>query len=68
MIRDGLIRVDREALDRALQQWNAAQAQTDDRLAIDGETMRNAIDAQGHPTHILSVVGPHTKIGYPPKK
>ncbi|MHB8348246.1 MAG: hypothetical protein ACYDHM_13960, partial [Acidiferrobacterales bacterium] len=39
VIRDVLVRVDPAALDRALQQWNAAFGQKDQSLAIDGKTM-----------------------------
>jgi hypothetical protein len=68
MIRDCLIRLDPEALDRALQQWNATYGGGDDSLAIDGKTMRNAIDEQGGQTHIMSVVGHQTKRCYTQKK
>ena len=68
IIRDCLIRVDPEALDLALQQWNVAYGQTDDSLAIDGKTMRNAIDEQGNQIHIMSVVGHQTKACYTQKK
>jgi len=68
IIRDCLIRVDPEALDRALHQWNAAYGQADKSLAIDGKTLRNAIDEQGNQIHIMSVVGHQTKTCYTPKK
>lgn len=68
IIRDCLVRVDPEALDRALQQWNATQAQSDDSLAIDGKTMRNAIDEKGSQTHIMGVVGHQTKACHTQKK
>ena len=68
IIRDVLIRVDPAHLDRALQQWNKTYAQEDDSLAIDGKTMRNAIDDQGNQTHILSLVGHQSKICYAQKK
>ena len=68
IIRDVLIRVDPVHLDRALQRWNETYAEKDESLAIDGKTMRNAIDDQGHQTHILSVVGHQTKNCYTPKK
>jgi len=60
IIRDVLIRVDPDALDHALQRWNADYGQTDQSLAIDGKTMCNAIDEQGRQTHIMSVVGHDT--------
>ena len=37
-------------------------------LAIDGKTMCNAIDDQGHQTHIMSVVGHQSKNCYTQKK
>lgn len=68
VIRDILIRIDPEELDRALQQWNAAHAGEDESLAIDGKTMCNAIDKDGRQTHIMSVVGHKTKVCYTQKK
>lgn len=68
VIRDCLIRVDPVSLDRALQRWNQAYAQEDESLAIDGKTMCNAIDDQGHQTHIMSAIGHHTKACYTQKK
>jgi hypothetical protein len=68
IIRDVLIRVDPVHLDRALQRWNQCYAEHDESLAIDGKTMCNAIDDQGHQTHILSVVGHQSKNCYTQKK
>ena len=52
IIRDVLIRVDPAHLDRAFERWNQAYAEQDQSLAIDGKTMCNAIDDQGHrPTY-----------------
>jgi len=67
-IRDVLIRVDPMHLDRALQRWNKAYGQEDQSLAIDGKTMCNAIDEQGHKTHIMSAVGHQSKACYTQKK
>ena len=61
VIRDVLIRVDPEHLDRALQRWHAAHGESDGSLAIDGKVMCNAVDTQGQPTHIMSVGGHRTK-------
>ena len=61
-IRDVMIRVGPEHLDRALQRWNQAYAQQDQTLAIDGKTMCNAIDDQGQRAHIMSAVGHQSKI------
>jgi hypothetical protein len=68
IIRDVLIRVDPQHLDRALQRWNEAYAGEDESLAIDGKTMCNAIDDQGYQTHVMSVIGHQTKICYTQKK
>jgi len=67
-IRDVLIGVDPDALDRALQRWNADYGQHDQSLAIDGKTMCNAIDEQGRQTHIMSVVGHGSSQCYTQKK
>jgi len=68
IIRDVLIRVDPCHLDQALQGWNATYATKDQSLAIDGKTMCNALDADGHQTHIMSVVGHQSKICHTQKK
>jgi hypothetical protein len=68
IIRDLLIRVDPAHLDRALQRWNEVYAGEDESLAIDGKTMCNAIDDQGHQTHVMSVIGHQTKICHTQKK
>ncbi|MEN8259798.1 MAG: transposase family protein [Pseudomonadota bacterium] len=57
IIRNVLIRVNPAHLDGALQRWNAAYAQEDQALAIDGKTLCNAIDDAGRQVHVLSVVG-----------
>jgi hypothetical protein len=48
--------------------WNETYAERDESLAIDGKTMCNAIDDQGHQTHVLSVVGHQSKNCYTQKK
>ena len=68
ILRDVLIRVDPSALNRALQRWNEVYAGEDKSLAIDGKTMCNAIDEQGHQTHIMSVIGQESKMCYTQKK
>jgi hypothetical protein len=67
-IRDCLIRVDPVHLDQAIQRWNQKYGEEDESLAIDGKTMCNAIDEQGHQTHIMSAVGHETKACYTQKK
>ncbi len=68
VIRDLLVRINPEHLDRALQRWYAAHGESDDSLAIDGKTMCNAIDDKGQQAHIMSVVGHQTKSCYTQKK
>ena len=68
VIRDVLIRVDPVELDGALQCWNEVYGEEDESLAIDGKTMCNAIDEEGHQTHIMSVVGHRTTTCYTQKK
>lgn len=68
VIRNVLIRVDPAQLDRALRRWNEVYAGQDESLAIDGKTMCNAIDDQGHQTHVMSVIGHQTKNCYTQKK
>ena len=64
ILRDVLIRVEPAHLDRALQRWNEVHARQDETLAIDGKTLCNALDAEGHPTHVMSVVGQESQICY----
>ena len=68
VLRDVLIRVEPEHLDRALQRWNDMYAKEDQSLAIDGKTMCNAIDENGRQTHIMSAIGHQTKLCYTQKK
>jgi hypothetical protein len=68
IIRDVLIRVKPVHLDRALQRWNQAYGQADESLAIDGKIMCNAIDDQGHQTHVMSAIGHQSKTCYTQKK
>lgn len=57
VIRDCLVRIEPGALDRALNTWNQAWAAQDEALAIDGKTMKNAVDAAGDQVHIISAIG-----------
>ena len=68
VIRDCLIRIEPGVLDQALNAWNQAWGVQDDALAIDGKTMKNALDCAGHQTHILSVVGHDSKSCHTQKK
>jgi hypothetical protein len=68
ILRNVLIRVAPADLDRALQRWNERYSGGDETLAIDGKTMRNAVDEEGQQTHVMSVVGHQTKTCYAQKK
>jgi hypothetical protein len=63
-----LVRIEPGALDRALNAWNQAWAVQDEALAMDGKTMKNAIDEAGDQTHIMSIVGHHSKTCHAQKK
>ncbi|MBK7237779.1 MAG: DUF4338 domain-containing protein [Sterolibacteriaceae bacterium] len=68
VIRDCLVRIEPDTLDRALNVWNQAWAKDDRALAMDGKVMKNAIDAQGYQTHILSVIGHESNTCHTQKK
>ena len=68
VIRDCMIRIEPGALDRALNVWNQAWGIQDEAFALDGKTMKNALDADGNQTHIMSVVGHESKRCYAQKK
>lgn len=68
VIRDCLVRIEPGALDAALTQWNEVWAGRDNVLAMDGKTMKQAVDEQGQQTHILSVVGHDSLVCHAQKK
>ena len=68
VIRDCLVRIEPDALDQALNAWTQAWGRDDKALAIDGKTMKNAIDAAGHQTHIMSVIGHDSSVCHTQKK
>lgn len=68
VIRDCLVRIDAGALDQALADWNRAWGCLDSALAMDGKTMKNALDAAGAQTHIMSLVGHDSATCYAQKK
>lgn len=67
-IRHVLINLSPDALDQALRQWSARYALHDESLAIDGKTMRNAIDSEGKQIHIMSAIGHQSLACYTQKK
>lgn len=68
VIRDCLVRIESGALDRALAAWNQAWGAADAALAMDGKTMKNAVDETGAQTHIMSLVGHDSATCYAQKK
>ena len=67
-MRSLLIRVDPAQLDAALRAWHEAHGSGDSALAIDGKTLRGAIDADGNQAHVLGIVGHDSKASYAQKK
>ena len=68
VIRDCLVRVEPGVLDEGLNAWNQAWGAQDKALAIEGKTMKNALDEEGHQTPILSAVGHESKRSYAQKQ
>jgi hypothetical protein len=68
VIRDCLVRIESGALDRALTAWNQAWGARDSALAMDGKTMKNALDEAGQQTHIMSLLGHGSATCYAQKK
>ncbi len=68
VIRNVLISIDPDQLDRALAAWNAQYGSLDESLAIDGKTMCNAIDETGGQIHIMSAIGHESGHCYTQKK
>jgi hypothetical protein len=68
VLRDGLVRVDSRALHAALGAWQKAWGLGQEALAIDGKTMKGALDDEGRPAHIMSVVGHDSEHCYAQKK
>ena len=63
-----LIRVDPVQLDAALRAWHEAHGSGDSALAIDGKTIRGAIDDEGYQAHVLGIVGHDSKAPWGQKK
>ena len=68
VIRDCLVRIEPGTLDRALNTWNQVWGDQDDALAMDGKTMKNALDKDGFQAHIMSVIGHKSKRCHAQKK
>ena len=67
-MRSLLIRVDPAQLDAALRAWHEAHGSGDRALAIDGKTIRGAIDDEGKQAHVLGIVGHDSKAPWGQKK
>ena len=67
-MRSLLIRVDPAQLDAALMAWHETRGSGDSALAIDGKTIRGAIDDEGKQTHVLGIIGHDTKAPWGQKK
>ena len=67
-MRSVLIRVDPDQLDTALRAWHQVHGRGDCALAIDGKTLRGAIDQNGNRTHVLGIVGHDSKAPWAQKK
>lgn len=67
-IRHVLINMDPDALDQSLRRWNTLYATTDESLAIDGKTMKNAMGSDGRQIHIMSAIGHQSLTCYAQKK
>lgn len=68
VLRDCLIRIEPGALDQALAAWNKTWGTQDSALAMDGKTMKNAIDDDGNQDPIMSLVGHESSCCYAQKK
>ena len=67
-IRNVLVRVDPGQLDEALRKWREVHGGGDEALAIDGKTLKGALDDDGVQAHVMSVVGHGTKATLAQKK
>ena len=67
-MRSLLIRVDPAQLDAALRAWQQTHGSGDSALAIDGKTLRGAIDDEGKQAHVLGIVGHDTQAPWGQKK
>ena len=56
-----LVRIESDALDRALTKWCRAWGLDDSALALCGKTMKNAVDETGRQTHVSSFIGRNSR-------
>ena len=62
-----MIRVKPDALAQAMGHWREQFCAADESLAIDGKTMRSAIDNEDKQVHIMSAIG-HETLNYHTQK
>ena len=67
-MRSLLIRVDPAQLDATLMAWHETHGSGDSALAIDGKTIRGAIDDEGYQAHVFGIVGHDTKAPWAQEK
>ena len=67
-LRNAIVKAKPEELDASLRAWFIAHGQNDMSLAIDGKTMKGAIDEDGRQVHILGACGHQTAIPWGQKK
>ena len=67
-MRSLLIRLDPAQLDAALRAWHQAHGSGDTALAIDGKTLRGALDDVGRQAHVPGIVGHDSKTPLEQKK
>ena len=60
--------LNRACWNQALNAWSQSWGSPDEALAMDGKTMKNALDQAGHQSHIMSVIGHDSKRCYAQKK
>ena len=63
-LRNAIVKVAPEELDSALRAWFSAHGHDDASLAIDGKTMKGAVDEAGRQVHILGACGHETAIAW----
>ena len=67
-LRNAIVKVAPDELDSALRAWFSAHGHDDASLAIDGKTMKGAVDEAGRQVHILGACGHETAIPWGQKK
>lgn len=68
VIRLALVNVDPDQLNQALSTWSNQYGSLDESLAIDGKTMKGAVDGDHRQTHIMSAIGHDSGHCYAQKK